>query len=244
MTFDFLQHTVYTKKTMDILGQAIYDFHKQEKRSKLWIFDEFEQKTEMDTSIYFRKFEQMPKIEQKALELCKGKTLDIGAGAGSHSLYLQQKGLDVVALDISELCIKTVQERGVKKTVLIDFFDLHTDEKFDTLLLLMNGIGICEDIFGFPIFLDRAKKLLNPDGQIIFDSSDIAYMYEDDDFPKDKYYGEFVCAYGYRKQKTDWFSWLYLDFDSMQKIALEKGWKAEKIMEDEHFHYLTRLTVV
>lgn len=228
---------------MDILGQAIYDFHKREKRSKLWIFDEFDQKTEMDTSIYFRKFGQMPKIEQKALELCNGLTLDIGAGAGSHSLYLQEKGIDVTALDISEKCCEVALDRGVKKVFSTDFFDLNTDEKFDTLLLLMNGIGICEDIFGFPIFLDRAKNLLNPNGQIIFDSSDIAYMFDEDEFPEDKYYGEFICAYGYKKQKTDWFSWLYLDFDTMQKIASEKGWKAEKIIEDEHYHYLTRLTL-
>lgn len=228
---------------MDILGQAILDFYRQEKRSKLWIFDEFDQKTEMDTGVYFRKFGQMPKIERKALELCNGLTLDIGAGAGSHSLYLQQKGLEVVALDISEKCCEVAKARGVKNTVATDFFDLNTDEKFDTLLLLMNGIGICEDIFGFPIFLDRAEDLLNPNGQIIFDSSDIAYMYEEDEFPENKYYGEFVCAYGYKKQKTDWFSWLYLDFDTMQKIASEKGWKAEKIMEDEHYHYLTRLTL-
>lgn len=228
---------------MDILGQAIYDFHKREKRSKLWIFDEFDQKTEMDTSIYFRKFGQMPKIEQKALELCNGLTLDIGAGAGSHSLYLQEKGIDVTALDISEKCCEVALDRGVKKVFSTDFFDLNTEEKFDTLLLLMNGIGICEDIFGFPIFLERAKNLLNPNGQIIFDSSDIAYMFDEDEFPEDKYYGEFICAYGYKKQKTDWFSWLYLDFDSMQKIASEKGWKAEKIMEDEHYHYLTRLTL-
>ena len=229
---------------MDILGQAIYDFHKREKRSKLWIFDEFDQKTEMDTSIYFRKFGQMPKIEQKALELCNGLTLDIGAGAGSHSLYLQEKGIDVTALDISEKCCEVALDRGVKKVFSTDFFDLNTEEKFDTLLLLMNGIGICEDIFGFPIFLERAKNLLNPNGQIIFDSSDIAYMFDEDEFPEDKYYGEFICAYGYKKQKTDWFSWLYLDFDSMQKIASEKGWKAEKITEDEHFHYLAKLTFV
>ncbi len=227
---------------MDILGQAIFDYYKQNKRGKLWIFDEFEQKTQMDTSIYFRSFSQMPEIEQLALNLCKGKTLDIGAGAGSHSLYLQEKRFDVIALDISEKCCEVTLDRGVRKVMCTDFFDLNTDEKFDTLLLLMNGIGICEDIFGFPIFLDRAEKFLNKGGQIIFDSSDIAYMFDEDEFPEDKYYGEFICAYGYKKQKTNWFSWLYLDFDSMQKIASEKEWKVEKIYEDDHFHYLARLT--
>ncbi len=228
---------------MDILGQAILDFYNQEKRGTLWVFDAFEQKVKMDTSSYFRSFAQMPKIEQKALKLCQGKVLDIGAGAGSHSLYLQQQAMEVVALDISEKCCEVALKRGVKKVWAIDFFDLTTDQKFDTLLLLMNGIGICEDIFGFPIFLDRAKNLLNPGGQIIFDSSDIAYMYDADEFPQENYYGEFICAYGYKKQKTDWFSWLYIDFDTMQKIASKKGWKAEKIFEDDHYHYLARLVL-
>lgn len=228
---------------MDILGQAILDFYNQEKKGSLWIFDTFGQKTKMDTSLYFRSFNQMPEIEQKALMLCTGKVLDIGAGAGSHTLYLQKRQIEVIALDISEKCCEVALKRDVKKVWNTDFFDLNTDLKFDTLLLLMNGIGICEDIFGFSIFLDRAKKLLNPGGQIIFDSSDIAYMYDPNEFPEENYYGEFLCAYGYKKQKTDWFSWLYIDFDTMEKIALEKGWKPERVFEDDHFQYLTRLVL-
>src|SRR5690554_2540594 len=131
---------------MDVLGQAILDFYNQEKRGTLWVFDAFEQKVKMNTSIYFRSFTQMPKIEQKALTLCQGKVLDIGAGAGSHSLYLQEKAMEVIALDISEKCCEVALKRGIKKAWTIDFFDLTTDQKFDTLLLLMNGIGICEDI--------------------------------------------------------------------------------------------------
>lgn len=228
---------------MDILGQAISDFYKKEKKYPLWIYDSFGEKTKMDVGIYFRTFDKMPEIEQKALQLCLGKTLDIGAGAGSHALYLQSKEVDVTALDISELCMQTARDRGVQQTIVTDFFDLQTKQKFDTLLLLMNGIGICEDIYGFPIFLDRAKNLLNPNGQIIFDSSDIAYMYDLDDEITTNYYGEFICAYGYKKQKTEWFSWLYLDFNSMKKIAKQLGWKVEKIYEDNHYHYLTRLTL-
>ncbi len=229
---------------MDILGQAISDFYNKEKKHPLWIYDSFGEKTKMDVAIYFRTFNKMPEIEQKALQLCSGKTLDIGAGAGSHALYLQSKDIDLTALDISELCMQTARDRGVKKTIVTDFFDLQINEKFDTLLLLMNGIGICEDIYGFPIFLERAKNLLNPNGQIIFDSSDIAYMYDLDDEISTNYYGEFICAYGYKKQKTEWFSWLYIDFNSMKKIAEQLGWMVEKIYEDDHYHYLTRLTRV
>src|SRR5690554_140499 len=129
---------------MDILGQAISDFYTKEKKYPLWIYDSFGEKTKMDVGIYFRTFDKMPEIEQKALQLCLGKTLDIGAGAGSHALYLQSKEVDVTALDISELCMQTARDRGVQQTVVTDFFDLQTKQKFDTLLLLMNGIGICE----------------------------------------------------------------------------------------------------
>lgn len=227
---------------MDILGKAILDYHRKEKRKKLYVFDAFEQKVEMDTAIYFRDFKHMPEVEKIALEHAQGKTLDIGAGAGSHALYLQEKGLEVAALDISERCCEVMVERGVKEVYHTDFFDLDTSTQYQTLLLLMNGIGICEDIFGFPILLDRANKLLTAEGQLIFDSSDIAYMYDEDEFPEDNYYGEYICAYGYNKEKTPWFSWLYLDFDTMSKIAHEHGWKVEKLYEDDHYHYLARLT--
>ena len=113
----------------------------------------------MIVPIYFRSPEAMPDLEVMAIDLCKGKTLDIGAGAGSHALLLQDKGVDVTAIDISEGAVEVMKERGVNKASVQDVFEMK-HEKFDTLLLLMNGIGLVQTIDGLKRFLQQSKACL------------------------------------------------------------------------------------
>jgi SAM-dependent methyltransferase len=224
----------------DILGNAIMDYYNYERNHTLWVHDHHGPKVEMPTSTYFRRESQMPALELKALSLCKGKILDIGAGAGSHTLALEDREMDVTAMDISPQLISVMEMRGVTNYIQNDIFK-YNDTKFDTLLLLMNGIGLVGKIEGLRRFLNHCKTLLNPGGQLIFDSSDVAYLYEDDIPVMDNYYGEIECRYEYRKEKTDWFSWLYIDRNTLQLIAEDEGWKMEFIMEDESGQYLARL---
>ncbi len=226
---------------IDLPGLAIKNFHEKTSRAKLYVHDTFGPKVEMPISLYFRTEKQLPKLEKKALNLCKGKVLDIGAGAGSHALILQNKNFDVVGLEISRSACEVMNDRGLKNVVCEDIFKFN-DEKFDTLLLLMNGIGLCGDLEGFRKFLKRAEILLNDNGILIFDSSNINYMYEDDELPTNKYYGEVTCRYEYQKEVTDWFNWLYLDQVTLQKIASEEGWKSELIFQDENDQYLVKLS--
>ena len=195
----------------------------------------------MPVDIFFRDEEDMPELEQLALNLCRGKVLDIGAGVGSHTLLLQKK-LDATALEISEIACRIMQQRGVKKVVHQDFFG-YQEEKFDTLLLLMNGIGLCGDLQGLELFLQHARTLLNENGQVIFDSSDISYLYEDGITRPDNYYGEVQFQYQYKGLKGPWFKWLYIDFKTLSRKAKEQGWRAEKVYEDEHDQYLAVLTL-
>lgn len=225
---------------IDLPGLAIKNFYNKTSRGKLYVHDTFGPKVEMPISIYFRNEKQLPSLEKKALELCKGNILDIGAGAGSHALVLQHRNLDVVGLEISPAACEVMKDRGLKNVVCEDIFKFD-NEKFDTLLLLMNGIGLCGDLKGFRKFLKKAETLLNENGILIFDSSDISYMYEDDEFPKDKYYGEVSCRYEYQKQVTDWFNWLYLDQKTLKNIASEECWDLELIYEDENDQYLVKL---
>lgn len=225
---------------IDLPGLAIKNFYDKTSRGKLYVHDTFGPKVEMPISIYFRNEKQLPALEKKALELCKGNVLDIGAGAGSHALVLQHRNLDVVGLEISPAACEVMKDRGLKNVVCEDIFKFD-NEKFDTLLLLMNGIGLCGDLKGFRKFLKKAETLLNENGILIFDSSDISYMYEDDEFPKDKYYGEVSCRYEYQKQVTDWFNWLYLDQKTLRNIASEECWDLELIYEDENDQYLVKL---
>lgn len=227
---------------MDILGRAISEYFYGGKEYKLWVHDNHGPRVEMIVPIYFRSPQAMPDLELMALDLCKGKTLDIGAGAGSHALYLQEKEIEVTAIDISEGAVDVMKERGVNNAFVQDIFDLK-GVKFDTLLLLMNGIGLVQNIEGLKRFLQHAKTLLHKNGQLLFDSSDVAYLYEDGIPDLPNYYGEVKCCYEYRRQKSEWFSWLYIDQQSLTDIALAQGFKTEILFIDESEQYLARLTL-
>lgn len=227
----------------DIFGNALFNYFKQNGKHKLWINNTYGPKEEMPLDVYFRTQEEMPDLELIALKHCNGRVLDIGAGAGSHALILQGSGLDVMALDISDLAVTIMLQRGVRQAIAKDIFDYHT-EKFDTLLLLMNGIGLCGTIEQLRLFLQHAKTLLNKGGRLIFDSSDIAYLYEDELPDNDDYYGELSYQYVYKGQKTDWFKWLYIDEEALKKVAAEEGWATEVLYKDDMDQYLARLTPV
>lgn len=226
---------------IDLPGKAIYDFHFLKSRKKLFVHDTFGPKTEMPISYYFRKWKEMPELEQIALESCEGKILDIGSASGCHSLELQKMNLDVTALELSLNSCKVMQSLGIEKIVCEDFFKFQHQEKFDTLLLLMNGIGLSSSIEGFRKFLKKSDKLLNSDGKIIFDSCDISYMYGEFEMPEKAYYGEAKVRYEYNQDFTEWFQWLYIDQDTMQKIAKEENWNSEIIFEDDNDQYLAIL---
>ncbi|MGY3212287.1 methyltransferase domain-containing protein [Mucilaginibacter sp. HD30] len=225
----------------DILGKAVYDHHKGCFAGKLWIYNKYGPREEMPVDAYFRAEDDMPDMEWLAIERCYGKVLDIGAGAGSHSLILQQSSVDVTALDISPLLTCVMLDRGVEKVVHADIFEYNAST-FDTLLLLMNGIGLAGNIEKLRALLHHLKTLLNPDGQILFDSSDVAYLYKDN-LPASHYYGEIAYQYAYKKVRSEWFNWLYIDEQTMASIAAQCGFDMEVLLEDEFGQYLTRLTL-
>jgi SAM-dependent methyltransferase len=225
----------------DVLGTALSDYYHHSSSEKLWIHNKYGRKEEMPVEVYFREWEKMPLLERKALQLCKGRVLDIGAGAGSHSLVLQQNGKEVTALDISAKAVALMKERGITQTMNMDVFALR-ELRFDTLLLLMNGVGLTGTLQGLKRFLKHVKSILQPGGQLLFDSSDVAYLYKGKTPPKDRYYGEIDFQYEYKKQRTDWFSWLYVDSSTLKQLAREEGWQTEILLEDEFDQYLARLT--
>lgn len=226
----------------DVLGQAIFDFYHNLPAGKLWIHNKYGRKEEMPVHVYFRQEEDMPELELIALQKCAGKVLDVGAGAGSHALLLQEKGKDVTALEISPKAVSVMQLRGVEKIVKQDIFTFEAD-RFDTLLLLMNGIGLTGTLNTLKQFLQDVKKLVNPQGQLIFDSSDVAYLYNGNISPVKNYYGEIMYRYEYKKQKTEWFNWLYIDKITLAETADKEGWETEILFEDEFDQYLARLVL-
>jgi len=224
----------------DPLGQAIADYYFQRAPAKLWIHNTYGPKEEMPVAAYFRKYPDMPELEHTALQLCEGGILDIGAGAGSHALWLQQQGKDITALEIAAPACTVMKERGIQKIIQQDIFSYH-EKKYNTLLLLMNGIGLTGTLSGLQKFLLHAATLLLPGGRLIFDSSDVAYVYEYNLPDLKHYYGEIAYRYEYKRIKSDWFNWLYVDRFTLSALAASEGWKYELVTEDEHGQYLAIL---
>ncbi|WPR72629.1 class I SAM-dependent methyltransferase [Flavobacterium sp. NG2] len=232
----------------DLFGQAIYDFQTNNNPEDLITSTSISEEDEMSVAYLFRTFSEMPKIEQKALQLAKGKVLDIGCGAGSHSLYLQnERKLEVTAIDISEKAIETCRLRAVKNAFVQDFMLLE-NQKYDTILLMMNGTGICGKLKKLPVFLNKLKSLLALGGQILIDSSDIIYMFDEDEdgayeVPANGYYGELIFEVSYKGQKELPLDWLYLDYNTLQNAAYANGFQPELILEGEHYDYLAKLSI-
>ena len=232
----------------DLFGQAIYDYHFNQNPEDLITETSISEADEMPVEYLFRTYKQMPKIEQKALQLTKGKVLDAGCGAGSHAIYLQEeKKLAVTAIDISPKAIEVCKDRGINDARVLNVLDLK-GETFDTIILLMNGIGIAQQLKKISTFLTHLKSLLNPGGQILLDSSDIIYMFDEDEdggkwIPSERdYYGEVSFTVAYKGETEIPFDWLYIDYNTLQNAAHANGLNCELVIEGENFDYLARLT--
>jgi len=231
----------------DLFGKAILDYQTGNNPEDLITETTISEADEMSVAYLFRSFEEMPKLEQKALELSKGKILDVGCGAGSHSLYLQNKGLDVTSIDVSKNAIEACNLRGLKKAFVQDVMNIN-NQKFDTILLLMNGAGMCGRLKNISKFLQKLKNLLTEEGQILLDSSDIIYMFDEDEdgskwIPGDlDYYGEVEFTVSYKGETEKAFDWMYIDYNTLQNAAISNGFTCELVLEGEHFDYLARLT--
>lgn len=218
------------------------DFYQSGTSRKLWLHNNYGKPEEMPVEVFFREENDLTDMEILALETCKGSVLDIGAGVGAHSIVLQSYGIDVTALEISKSACEIMSDRGVKKVINRDIFA--EQQEYNTLLLLMNGIGLCGDIHGLNRLLPHLKTCLKNKGQIILDSSDISYLYSPSDFPTENYFGEISYRYEYESIKGDWFKWLYIDFDHLKHVSKNYGLTCELLFEDDMDQYLARLTSI
>ena len=229
----------------DPMGHAIADFHATGKAARLRVFSPMFDEDEIPVTTLFRRFADMPSIEQEALKAASGAILDVGAGSGCHSLALQDMGKTVTAIDISPLAVATMRERGVQDVREQDFFTL--DGQYDTILMLMNGIGIVGTLSRLPAFFMQLEHLLAPGGQLLCDSSDICYVFEDEDGFIDLtgiegYYGELTYQMQYRDLKGEPFPWLFIDPETLREQASAHGFDCDIFARGEHFDYLARLT--
>lgn len=229
----------------DIIGKAIASYFHSPSGQTVRVRIDGDEESEMPASLFFREPREMPPLEQRALELSRGRVLDAGAGAGCHSLALLGRGLEVTALELSADAVAVMKARGIEKAEHGDLFTW-TGGPFDTILLLMNGIGIAGSLAGAERLLFHLRPLLAEGGQILFDSTDVLHLYADHegvveiDFDE-PYFGEMEIEVEFDGLRSDPFRWLYLDPFALRELAARTGFRAEMVAEDEEHRYLARL---
>ena len=229
----------------DLFGKALLDYQSGHYSEDLITATNISDEDTLPLPYLFRGYDEMPKLEQKALQLAKESILDVGCGAGNHSLWLQEKGFKVKAIDNSKGAVEVSKKRGVLNVELKPL--LEETETFDTILLLMNGTGIFQELTQVSNYLKHLKSLLKPNGQLLIDSSDISYMYQDDDGGmwldiNSGYSGELDYYLSYKGEKEIPMKWLYLDFETLKTACLTVGLQCEKVMDGAHFDYLAKLS--
>jgi SAM-dependent methyltransferase len=230
----------------EVLGLALNSYYEGDASAKIIVHSPEFDPDEQSASYYFREYDKMPKLEQDALNHARGKVLDIGAAVGSHCLELQRRGFEVTGIELSAKACDIMRKRGVNNIINNDIFN-PAPAKFDTLLMLMNGIGLVRTLEGLQVFLKHIKSYMNLGGQLIFDSANLIYLFQDEDTEEAvidlnaRYYGEMEFVMEYNGTRSDSFFWLYVDFDTLCYYAEKEGFKPELISQDQDFQYLARL---
>jgi len=226
----------------DLFGKALYDYWFDHSPEDIITWTNLTPQEILPVSYLFRDFDEMPVTEQKALKMCRGKILDVGAGSGSHSIWLQEQGQNITAIDFSAFGHKVMKDRGLKDVVLQNFFS-YEKKKFDTILLLMNGVGIVGKAKYAHRLFQQLDKLLLPEGQALIHSSDLKYLYELEQgyrLPKGSYYGDLKFHISY-KNETEYFDWTYLDEETLTAVGEQNGFFAEKIVTSEYGDFLMKM---
>lgn len=235
-------------KSMKPYGLALLDYFNGDTSATLVSYRDDGDKEELPVSVFFRDPSNLLPTEQTALELCRGHVLDVGAGAGPHSLILQDRGLSVCAIDISPEACEVMQKRGVKDVRCVDILDFKA-EPFDTILILGRGIGMVGDLFGLDHFLSDVRRLVKSDGLVLLNSIDVRstanpkhLAYQEANRKAERYFGEVRLQFEYKGQKGPFFGWLHVDSETLADHAVKTGWLCQIIIQGEDGHYLAQLT--
>jgi SAM-dependent methyltransferase len=220
----------------DAYGEALQDYYYDRFVPPLLLNTSYGARETMPPEVFFRDRDGFSELESYALSLANGSILDVGAGAGAFTLYLQKQGFDVVANEISSIACEIMRSRGVKN---VNEYPVQEESGsfYDTILLMMNGLGLFGTLNGLREGLMKLRELLTPGGQIVADSSDIRYLYESA-LPEERYHGEIDYQYFYQGRPGEWFKWVYVDQKTLKYTARQCGLHCQVVFEDENDHYL------
>ena len=215
---------------LDVFGEALLDYHEGNEDACLKVYSTEADTYDLPASVFFRPADKL-KIDRLALSLCSGKVLDIGAGAGIHTLYLQKLGVEVTALDVSGNACLVMSNSGVNNIIRKDIFELNSESQYDTWLVLGRSIGAVGSLEKLKDFLLKAKLSLTPCGKIILNSTN----------------GERNLSvirklrFEYQGKKGSILQWLDVDRETLSKIAADVGFNTEIVHIEDDGNYLSVL---
>ena len=231
---------------MDNYHQALANFHKSTKPDVFEIVRDDGFSSVVPVSMFFDDL-NFPEVESLALSNCNGRILDVGAGVGRHSSELQRRGFDITAVDVSKQAVEIMKERGIKKTINADIMNV-SNSTYDTVLMLMNGIGLA----GSPEKLDKVllktSDLLTENGIILIDSIDVNkaidpkhIKYREENIAVHNYPGQQNLRIDYDGATGAWFKWLHVTFNELSAHAKKNNFIPELLKMEESGHYLAKL---
>jgi SAM-dependent methyltransferase len=236
-----------TSEAMTAHGLALQAYFRGETEAQLIVRREDGYESRLPVRHFFRTPSEFSSNEVTALQHCRGRVLDIGAGSGLHSLELQSKGIPVTAIDVLPQAVEIMTERGVKDARRADILRFQGGP-FDTLLMLGHGIGMVEDLKGLSRFLTHAHSLTGEQGQILLDSLDVCktddpahLAYHEATRGKGRYVGEGRIQVEYEGKKGPYCGWLHVDPTTLAEQAERAGWTSEVLLAQEHGEFLARL---
>ena len=231
------------------LGRALVDFHRGATTATISVHTDLWHTEATPVEEFYRPDDQpLPDLERIALDHCRGRVLDLGAGAGRHALELQWRGFEVTAVDVATEAVEVMRDRGVSDP-RCGGLEIVAGERFDTILLLMHGIGLVGTLAGLADFLDRSRRYLEEDGQLVFDSADLGLVmpqqFEEGfdawraggDYP-----GEVEYRLTYRDLEGDPYPWLFVDPITLAERTDAAGLRLEIIARGPRGAYLARIS--
>ncbi len=237
-----------TNDQMQLLGKALRDYHGWGFAQPLEIVREDGYSFRIPLRDFFNSHIVNP-LELLALNTCHGRIVDVGAGAGRHSLELQRRGCEVLAIDLLPDALEIMRKRGVRNVQCLDLYNLDNGP-WDTILMLSNGLGLAGTLAGLEKLLDHLKPLMSDRGQVLADALDLRWTrdeatqtYQQFLVNAGHYCGEMRLRIKYGAQLGQPFDWLHIDQDTLKEIARKKGWHAEMLQNTPNGDYLARITI-
>lgn len=237
------------KDHQDAFGHHLYDILKSENTTRpvTGIVERYDGYIDFDSMhYYFTEYKDWPPVERKAMRYVRGRVLDIGCGAGRHSIYLQEKGHVVLGIDNSPLAIEVCKQRGLKDARVLSLSQINPGlGVFDTVIMLGNNFGLFGSFEGVKRLLKKLSRITSEKGRIIAQSSDI-YKTDDPDHlsyhelnrKRGRMAGQIRLRVRYKKYATPWLDYLLVSEEEMENILDKTDWRINKLIDSDGPMYI------